>query len=142
MSKALWNQIMHKTHNNALGNDFFFAPLLLSLWEKYKLLSRIIEKAGRGKVILSRKYYEHTGRKGEYTRRRGLDKGTNKQLLIKHLEHHRKGYIEDFVEALKDVPKYTVNRYLKELKDEETIELIGNPKITKGDKKAFWRLKQ
>ena len=108
-----------------------------------KLLENgIIEKAGRGKVILSRKYYEHTGRKGEYTRRRGLDKETNKQLLIKHLEHHRKGYIEDFVEVLKDVPKYTVNRYLKELKDEETIELIGNPKITKGDKKAYWRLKQ
>ena len=108
-----------------------------------KLLENgIIEKAGRGKVILSRKYYEHTGRKGEYTRRRGLDKGTNKQLLIKHLEHHRKGYIEDFVEVLKDVPKYTVNRYLKELKDEEAIELIGNPKITKGNKKAYWRLKQ
>ena len=72
----------------------------------------------------------------------GLDKKTNKQLLIKHLEHHRKGYIENFVQVLKDVPKYTVNRYLKELKDEETIELIGNPKITKGDKKAYWRLKQ
>jgi len=47
-----------------------------------------------------------------------------------------------FIEVLKDVPKYTVNRYLKELKNEKTIELVGNPKITKGNKKAFWRLKQ
>lgn len=35
-----------------------------------------------------------------------------------------------------------VVRYLRELKEGGKIELIGNPKIVKGDRKAFWRLKQ
>lgn len=103
--------------------------------------SGIIEKAGKGKIILSKKYYEHIGKRGEYTRRRGLDKGTNKQLLMKHLEHHKKGYIEDFIDVLKDVPRSTINRYLKELMVEHKVELVGNPRITKGLKRAFWRLK-
>ncbi len=102
----------------------------------------LIEKAGKGKVILSIKYYEHIGRKGEYTRRRGLDKETNKELIIKHLKHYKKGYIEDFLEVLKDIPRSTINRYLQKLKEDNKIELIGNPRITKGAKRAFWKLKQ
>lgn len=104
-----------------------------------------VEKVGRGrgtKFILSKRYYEYFGKKGEYTRRKGLDKEANKLLIIEHLKNYKKGYIEDFVEALRDIPRYTINRYLRELKDGGKIELIGNPRIVKGDKKAFWRLKQ
>lgn len=112
---------------------------------KRLLENGFVEKVGRGrgtKFILSKKYYEHVGKKGEYTRRKGLDKEANKLLIIEHLKNYKKGYIEDFVEALRDIPRYTINRYLRELKEGGKIELIGNPRIVKGDKKAFWRLKQ
>lgn len=104
-----------------------------------------VEKVGRGrgtKFILSKRYYEYFGKKGEYTRRKGLDKEANKLLIIEHLKNYKKGYIEDFVEALRDIPRYTINRYLRELKDGGKIEFVGNPRIVKGDNKAFWRLKQ
>jgi ATP-dependent DNA helicase RecG len=118
--------------------------------EKTRELKRLlengfVEKVGRGhgtKFILSKRYYEYVGKKGEYTRKKGLDKVANKLLIIEHLKNYKKGYIKDFVEALRDIPRYTINRYLRELKEGGKIELIGNPGIVKGDKKAFWRLKQ
>lgn len=112
---------------------------------KRLLENGFIEKVGRGrgtKFILSKRYYEYVGKKGEYTRKKGLDKEANKLLIIEHLKNYEKGYIEDFVEALRDIPRYTINRYLRELKEGGKIELIGNPRIVKGDRKAFWRLKQ
>lgn len=102
----------------------------------------LIEKIGYGKYILSKPYYDYINKKGEYTRRRGLDKETNKRLIIEHLKHYKKGYISNFVEALKDVPQKTINKYLIELKDEDKIDLVGNPKISKGEKRAFWILKK
>ena len=101
----------------------------------------LIEKAGQ-KYILSKKYYEDIGKKGEYTRRKGLDKNTNKTLILSHLKLHKKGYMKEFVEALKDVPNKTINRYLYELKEEGKIELIGNPSISRGANQAYWRLKK
>jgi len=53
-----------------------------------------VEKVGRGrgtKFILSKRYYEHFGKKGEYTRRKGLDKEANKLLIIEHLKKLQKG---------------------------------------------------
>ncbi len=51
------------------------------------------------KFILSKRYYEYVGKKGEYTRKKGLDKEANKLLIIEHLKNYEKGYIKDFVEA-------------------------------------------
>jgi ATP-dependent DNA helicase RecG len=48
----------------------------------------IIEMQGRGKgvrYLLSRSYYSFVGRKGTYTRKIGLDKETNKALLLRHI---------------------------------------------------------
>ena len=102
----------------------------------------LIEKIENRKYILSKKYYIDTNQKGEYTRRKGLGKNTNKALILEHLKNYKKGYVEDFAEVLKDVPKPTVKRYLQELKEEEKIELIGNPRVSRGKDKAFWKLKK
>lgn len=101
----------------------------------------IVEKTSRGKYMLSRKYYDYIDKKAEYTRRKGLDKQTNKELIIKHLEYHKKGYISEFMEVLKDIPKPTINRYLNELKRDKKIDIVGNPKISKGENRAYWELK-
>ena len=47
-----------------------------------------VERIGRGRqsrLLLSRRFYEATGNRGGYTRRRGLDRETNKELLLRHL---------------------------------------------------------
>lgn len=103
----------------------------------------LIEKIGYGKYILSRKYYDFANKKGEYTRRRGLDKTTNKVLILEHLKHHEKGYMKDLLEALKnDIPRITINKYLEELRNEGKIEFIGNPKISRGKNKGYWHIAQ
>ena len=40
----------------------------------------VIERVARGKCVLSRRFYTFVGRKGVYTRKRGLDRETNKAL--------------------------------------------------------------
>jgi ATP-dependent DNA helicase RecG len=43
----------------------------------------IIEPVSHGEFILSRSLYAFLGQKGTYTRKRGLDRETNKSLLLK-----------------------------------------------------------
>ena len=48
----------------------------------------IIERVGRGRgvrLMLSQRFYRHIGKGGVYTRKRGLDRETNKELLLKHI---------------------------------------------------------
>ena len=47
-----------------------------------------IERAGRGKLMLSRRFYSFIGKKGAYTRKKGLDRETNKNLLLKHIHEN------------------------------------------------------
>ena len=46
----------------------------------------IIENVSRGRYILSRSLYSFLGEKGVYTRKRGLDRETNRALLLKHIK--------------------------------------------------------
>ena len=100
----------------------------------------MIERLTHRKWILSKQYYTAVKHTGEYTRRRGLDKRTNKLLIIEHLKQHKKGYISDLMEAIKK-PKLTVNKYLSELKNEGFIILVGNPKASRGRDRAYWKIK-
>jgi len=48
----------------------------------------VVESVGRGRgvrYVLSRRYYQFTASAGTYTRMRGLDRDTNKQLLLTHV---------------------------------------------------------
>jgi ATP-dependent DNA helicase RecG len=50
----------------------------------------LIESVGHGrgaKYMLARKWYVAAGDRAGYTRRRGLDRETNKELLLKHLRN-------------------------------------------------------
>ena len=51
----------------------------------------VVERFGRGrgvKYVLSRRYYQMAGEKGTYTRKKGLDRETNKALLLKHIKEN------------------------------------------------------
>lgn len=103
----------------------------------------LVERIGRGRssrLILSKKYYVAFGKRGEYTRRRGLDKNTNIELIQKHLTHHRKGYAKDFEQVLPHLSRQTINRYLREMADVGKIRPVGNLQITRGKNRGYWEL--
>jgi len=85
-----------------------------------------IKRSGR-KYILARKYYQMAGRKGEYTRKRGLDRETNKELLLRHInDHDRDGSpLSDLVQVLPDLSYGQVRTLLQEMKREGSIDVKG-----------------
>lgn len=93
----------------------------------------IVERISRGRgtrYILSKKYYAFAGQKGAYTRERGLDRETNKSLILSHLEHHGgKGVIQEFQQALRGLTRHQIGSLLKELKQEGKIRFVGERKF-------------
>lgn len=92
-------------------------PLLLE--------KRILEKRGRKKLMLSSRYYEFVGKRGEYTRRRGLDKAAAKALLIQHLQEFGSATIQEFEQALPGYTRDAIHRLLGDLKKDNRIEVLG-----------------
>lgn len=91
----------------------------------------VIESIGRGKgtkYILSKQYYDFTGKKGIYTRKRGLDTEHNKALLLEHLQHHHKGFISDFEQALPTLSRNQIHSLLKKLKADKKVRFVGSQK--------------
>ncbi len=90
----------------------------------------VIERVGRGRgtrYILSRKFYRFLGKRGVYTRKRGLDRETNKALLLKHIEDNRQegSQLGDLMQVLPALTRYQVQTLLRELKGEGRIASVG-----------------
>ncbi len=89
----------------------------------------IIEKTGPGRApyVLSRRYYEFVGRRGEYTRRRGLDRETNKELLLKHIKDNaaQGSRLSELRQVLPDLTVGQVRSLVTELKRERRIRVEG-----------------
>jgi ATP-dependent DNA helicase RecG len=90
----------------------------------------IIERIGRGRgtrYILSRNFYAFLGKKGTYTRKRGLDRETNKSLLLKHIES--KGTQGSTLgELMQVIPTHSIDQartLLKELQHEGKAHCVG-----------------
>lgn len=89
-----------------------------------------IESVGRGRgvrYLLSRSLYTAIGASAEYTRKRGLDRETNKALLEQHLRNKGKqgAQLAELCQVLPSQSKKTVQRLLNELRSEEKIFLEG-----------------
>jgi ATP-dependent DNA helicase RecG len=71
----------------AIDALFYDKPLNENLRLRLKRLvdMGIVEHSGRGKYVLARGLYEATGKTGVHTRVVGLDRDTNKQLLLKYI---------------------------------------------------------
>lgn len=90
----------------------------------------LIERIGRGKGakhILSKDYYSLIGQKGTYTRKIGLDRETNKQLLLKHIRQNPEtgSPISELQQVLKELHRNTIQQLLRELQDEGLVKLEG-----------------
>ena len=96
----------------------------------------VVERFGRGrgvKYILSRRYYKMTGEKGAYTRKKGLDRETNKALLLKHIRENKKNgsRLEEFRQVLPALSMSQVQKLIAELKKEVKIYKTGTTKATR-----------
>ncbi len=100
------------------------------------LEKRVLEKRGRAKLMLSSKFYEFVGKRGEYTHRRGLDKAHAKALLVQHLEKFGTANIQEFEQALPQHTRDAIHRLLGELKREQKVELLGKKRGSR------WTLKK
>lgn len=101
----------------------------------------VIERIGRGRGVrhlLSRSYYSMIGQKGAYTRRKGLDRETNKALLLRHIEQNTQtgSRLEELMQVLPALSKGQVQRLLKDLKSEEKIAVRGVTRAATWHKKS------
>lgn len=90
----------------------------------------LVESLGRGRGVrhmLSRELYAAIGRKGAYTRRKGLDHETNKALLVKHIGGNTSegSPLSELVQVLPALSAKQVQTLLHELREQKLIELRG-----------------
>jgi ATP-dependent DNA helicase RecG len=87
----------------------------------------VIESAGRGKYILNQNYYTIAGQKGVYTRKKGLDRETNCQLLLKHVRENAEtgSKLNELMQVLPSLTKGQMQGLLKRLKKQGKIVKEG-----------------
>jgi ATP-dependent DNA helicase RecG len=90
----------------------------------------VIERVGRGRgvrYLLSRRFYRFLGQGEVYTRRLGLDRETNKALLLKHIEDSAETgtKLEELQQVLPGLSRNQVQTLLRELKRRGRIRLEG-----------------
>jgi ATP-dependent DNA helicase RecG len=96
----------------------------------------IVECVGRGRsrrCYLSRSLYEFLGQKGTYTRRRGLDRGTNKELLLRHIQDNAAAGspLSELTQVLPSLSRGQLQYLLTELSFEGKAHFIGHARTAK-----------
>lgn len=89
----------------------------------------VLERVGRGRgvrYLLSRRFHRSLGQAGAYTRRRGLDHETHKELLVKHLQENPEGSaLAELHQVLPQISERKVQSLLRELREEGRVVLEG-----------------
>ncbi|RLC45337.1 MAG: transcriptional regulator, partial [Candidatus Coatesbacteria bacterium] len=96
---------------------------------------KVVDVIGRGRgtrYILSRRFYKYIGKKGVYTRKKGLDRDTNKQLLLKHIRDNRKegSRLKELMQVLPMLSRDQVRTLLRELEADGHIRHIGRTRAS------------
>jgi ATP-dependent DNA helicase RecG len=87
----------------------------------------IVEHIGRKKYVLARSLYAATGKTGVHTRRVGLDRETNKELLLKHI-HQNNAVGTPFKELQQVLPglsRSQIQVLIRELREDGKVICIG-----------------
>ncbi|MCL2831764.1 MAG: putative DNA binding domain-containing protein [Treponema sp.] len=87
----------------------------------------IIEKISRNKYVLARSLYTAAGKSGVHTRIVGLDRETNKELILKHIRKNgNEGtQLKELYQVLPGHSRTQLQILLRELRDEKKIKLNG-----------------
>ena len=123
------NGMGYKTiHNLEIQQHRRDTPIPNWIKDRLDVLRNIgaIEKVGR-KYILSRQFYRFVGKKGVYTRKRGLDRETNKALLLRHIRDNRVvgSRLGELKEVLPALSHNQLQKLLAEMKREGSIYVVG-----------------
>ena len=102
----------------------------------YLINQGIVEKVGRGRgtrIILSHRFYSHLGETGTYTRRKGLDRDTNKALLLQHIRTQGPAgaAMKEFVQVLPTKSPMQIRTLLGTLRKEGKIMSAGQKRATR-----------
>jgi ATP-dependent DNA helicase RecG len=103
----------------------FMAPRLQHLLEQ-----GVVERVGRGRgarLLLSRRFYRHIGKAGVYTRKRGLDRETNKALLLKHMQDNQAvgSKMEELRQVLPALSRNQIQVLLREMGRQGSVHVHG-----------------
>lgn len=92
-----------------------------------------LERPSPKKLTLSRRYYSFVGKRGEYTRRRGLDRDTNKALLRQHIERNARdgSPLAELNQVLPGMKTSQVQNLLRELKRAGEAHPVGKTKAAR-----------
>ena len=138
----LINKVNSETLNHFSTQDFL-ALSLLSQNEKIPSTFKssieslleigLIEFNNQGQYMLSRKYYTASGRAGAYTRRQGLERETNKALLLKHIKHQNEtgASFKEFTQVLPALTSGQIKGLLNDIKQEGSAYSVGRGKSAK-----------
>ena len=93
----------------------------------YLLDEGIIERVTRGKFVLSRQFYTFLGKKGQYTRKKGLDRSQNKALLLKHIQDNAATGtpLNELLQVLPSHSESQVQALLRSLKRDAQVHPVG-----------------
>ena len=83
----------------------------------------IVEHIGRKKYVLAKSLYAATGKTGVHTRHVGLDKDTNKALLLKHIRQNNDvgTPFKELQQVLPGLTRGQIQRLMQELKDSHQV---------------------
>lgn len=117
--------ILHKIKNN---EKIPSSPILEGLLEL-----GLIEKVGFSKYMLSKQYYTDMNLRGKYTKKKGLSRNKNKELILQHLHDFKSATKAEFAEVFKyELSPKEISNLLEELKRDKKIFFEGAPRSHKG----------
>lgn len=92
-----------------------------------------LERVSSKKLTLSRRFYAFVGKRGEYTRRRGLDRRTNKALLLQHIQQNAQdgSPLAELNQVLPGIKPSQIQNLLRELKVAGEAHPVGRTKAAR-----------
>lgn len=86
-----------------------------------------LERVGRNRLVLARRFYVLKGQPGEHTRRRGLDRETRKELLVQHIQSSGSAGtpFDELAQVLPAASRNELKVLLRELREAGRIHTRG-----------------
>ena len=133
---SLINRIGNEQFEFLTTDDFLLINALFhEQWLSDNLRARIkrlidmgiVEHAGRSKYMLSRRLYEATGKSGVHTRLKGLDRETNKALILTHIQNNNDmgTPLKELHQVLPSHSRGQIQVLLRELRNKNKVRVEG-----------------
>lgn len=104
-------------------------PLSEKMQSRLKRLTEmgIVEHIGRNKYVLARSLYAATGKSGVHTRHVGLDRDTNKELLLKHIRDNNDigTPFKELQQVLPGRSRNEIQVLMRELRNDGKVICVG-----------------